>query len=709
MSQPLASDQPDSKRIRRHFCLVIAVAILARAIYFIQYLRSPVAGFHKADHQYYIEWAIRIASGDWLGSRVFEQGPLYPYLLGIGFKLFGSQESLMLAIQLMSGVLTASFVYACGRRLWGPTTGLLAGFIAALYGPLIYAECMLMKSFLSPLFTVATLYFGLRFQDDQRTRWLAMASVCVGLACLIRENHILMMVPLLMLTWFESRVHDNETDKSPRTDYSKAAKRFGWSIAACGLMLTPSLLRNLYVTGEFIVVTSGGGEVFYMAYEPDADGYYGNPDFVRPSPFYEHEDFRAEASRRVGHELSQGESSRYWFGKAWEHAIRSPGRTIGLMFRKAAILANDFEVPDSFDFRVVREFIPILYALPTMGWITGFGLLGYLVSIGDRRRLLLPIGLAAAHIVFVILVYNFARFRLGLIPIWILFAAFGINWLISTARSRVTGWSIKTSGAVLLVAFMSVCAFLPPIGYAKTALPLREKENRQQLLDRRELMKNIDELRLSVLQDADDAKLQRQLAFHLMEFGAFNEATKLYDRSIEIAPDDSRTRLLYGIDLHRALNKTEAAIAQLKQAATLDPELDEARYELIEIFMKGKQYNEALEQYQRLSKRHPNDSRLHFNVANLLQATGKFTQAINELQSAITDLQPKNRAQQQILFDSYQLSIMILRSKSEQLTKVDDRNLAALLRQIADRYQQIGLAAESMQIKTLARDIQNRL
>jgi len=709
MAQQLAQHE-DSMRIRRHFYMVTAVAIAARVIYFIQYVRSPVAGFHKADHQYYIEWAARISGGDWLGTRVFEQGPLYPYLLGIGFKLFGSQEYVILALQLVAGVITAVLVYASGKRLWGSTTGLLAGFVAALYGPLMYAECMLMKSFLSPMFTMASLYWGLRFQDDGRTRWLTLAGASIGLSCLIRENHILMLIPLLAIAWFASWRNSAamKSNNDTQDERKRSIKNVGCAVAAFGLMLLPSLARNLYVTGEFIVVTSGGGEVFYMAYEPKADGYYGNPEFVRPSPFFEHEDFRAEASRRSGRELTQGESSRYWFGQAWKHAIGSPVRTVGLMFRKAAILANDFEVPDSFEFRVVREFIPILYALPTMGWIVGFGLLGYCVSLRDYRRMSLPLGIAAAHIIFVVLVYNFARFRIGLVPVWLLFAAFGLTWLTNVVRTRVAGWSLKACGSILLVSFVTVCAFLPPMGYAKTALPLRQKENRQQLLDRRELIRNIDELRHSVADNPDDPKLQRQLAFHLMEFGAFNEGIQIYERAIEMAPKDPRTRLLYGIDLHRGMNRTDTAITQLKQATKLAPDLEEAHNELIQIFMKRKGYKAALFHYQKLSELNPQNSRLHFNVANLLQATGEMAKAIVELKATIKNLQPRLLAERQILFDSYQLTVMILRSKSEKLTKDDLQNLATLLRTIADGYQRLGRQAESNQIKTFADDVERR-
>lgn len=37
----------------------------------------------------YDAWAQRIAAGDWIGSEVFYQAPLYPYCLGVLFALAG--------------------------------------------------------------------------------------------------------------------------------------------------------------------------------------------------------------------------------------------------------------------------------------------------------------------------------------------------------------------------------------------------------------------------------------------------------------------------------------------------------------------------------------------------------------------------------------------------------------------------------------------
>ena len=74
-----------SDSTRRHWMWIIGAAALVRLLYFLWFLSSPLHGYYFADHLYYRNWGMQIASGDWFGLEVFEQGPLYAYLLGVAF------------------------------------------------------------------------------------------------------------------------------------------------------------------------------------------------------------------------------------------------------------------------------------------------------------------------------------------------------------------------------------------------------------------------------------------------------------------------------------------------------------------------------------------------------------------------------------------------------------------------------------------------
>ncbi|MEX0585340.1 MAG: glycosyltransferase family 39 protein, partial [Pirellulales bacterium] len=396
---------------RNRLVLLVIVALAVRAIYFLQYRGSPLDGYHIVDQRYYLEWVRQIAAGDWLGREVFEQGPLYPYLLGGVFATLGERLNLILTAQLALGLGVVLLTYAAGRRLFDDTTALVAGLVAAVYGPLVFYDCMILKSFLEPAATLVALYALLRHRDSGRWQWLCGAGVAIGLACLLRESHVLLAIPAAAAVACGPTPHT-----VPRTPWDRLRPVVVLAVSVA-LPIIPVTLRNYRVGGEWVWVTAGGGEVFYMGHGPAATGYYSPPDFITARPPLEHEDFRREAQRRSGQVMSRGQSSRFWFHEGLRAMAANPGRTVWLTFAKASVLLNDFEVPDSESYQLSRQFVPILRVLPSFGWIVGCGLLGLALCLRQWRRYGLLLGFVAAYVAPVLLLYNFGRFRIGLMPL----------------------------------------------------------------------------------------------------------------------------------------------------------------------------------------------------------------------------------------------------------------------------------------------------
>ena len=148
--------------------LVAAVALAVRALYLLEYRTSPFFDFLHLDPRYYHDWALSIAAGDWMGKEVFEQSPLYPYLLALYFIVFGQKLFLLRVLQFGLGAVTAVVITLLGRRLFGRAAGLAAGIGAALYAPFIFYEGQVMKEFLTPLFSALTLLLIYRGLDGAR-------------------------------------------------------------------------------------------------------------------------------------------------------------------------------------------------------------------------------------------------------------------------------------------------------------------------------------------------------------------------------------------------------------------------------------------------------------------------------------------------------------------------------------------------------------
>jgi 4-amino-4-deoxy-L-arabinose transferase-like glycosyltransferase len=421
------------------------------------YLNSSCNGLVLGDDIYYREWALRIRDGDWLGQGTFEQGPLYAYVLALGF-LAGIPEPVLLFLQMMSGVAVCALVYLCGRELFDERIATAAGVVTALYGPFLFYECMFMKTFLSPLFVTLTLYFGLRYARTSNWWWVGLSGATIGLACLLRESYVLLLLPLALWVW--SRAGAGPGGWRTRLGHWLAVA------AGFGLILTPSAVRNYLVAGEWVLVTTGGGEVIYIAHGPEADGYWHSRPVgsVKVNPRQEHQAYRDEAERRTGRKLTAAQSSRYWYGEALRAILADPGRFGSLTAKRAANLLNDLDFPDSSDYQTWRQFIPLLYLLPSFGWIVAFGMLGIAICVLDWKRHGLAIGLIAMIVLSVLLTYTFGRFRLGMMPLWILYATAGFFAWLSWWRSNSGRKRILAATATVACLAMTIFAFLPPPG-----------------------------------------------------------------------------------------------------------------------------------------------------------------------------------------------------------------------------------------------------
>ena len=359
----------------------------------------------------------------------------------------------------------------------------------------------------------------------------------------------------------------------------------GLVILGCTL---PATIHNKLVSGDWAWVTSGGGEVLSMAWDPDSNGYYFPPLFVRPTPVFEHEDFRLEASRRLGHSVTYQESSAFWSREAFRQMIHSPSRTARLAAQKLIIALNDFEVPDSEFFEIARTQISLFQILPTFGWICGWGLIGFFLPGCFQRSRLIVLSMIGIHLLSIILTYNFARFRLGMIPFWILFAAFAVVVIVQNLASHQTRRQLLAMGGLLGGSLLCLSCFLPPPGYQSTGYPEFSKAFGAFLNERKQLLHEAEQLshrktftlaekqHLAELYFAAQSKDQAEeelesiiredpnattalmlLAVLHGERGHFSKAEVLLKRALAVQPDDVALWANLGnIDFHRALSGT---------------------------------------------------------------------------------------------------------------------------------------------------------
>ena len=89
------------------FLVIFGAAFLLRLLYLNQVETIPLFYQPAGDGRGYDEWAQRIAAGDWLGTGVFYQAPLYPYFLGVLQTLVGHDLWFVRLVQIALGLCPA--------------------------------------------------------------------------------------------------------------------------------------------------------------------------------------------------------------------------------------------------------------------------------------------------------------------------------------------------------------------------------------------------------------------------------------------------------------------------------------------------------------------------------------------------------------------------------------------------------------------------
>src|SRR3954452_1473431 len=95
--------------------------------------------------------------------------PGYPLFIALVVLRIGEDLTALALAQHLLGVLTCLVVAALGMRFWGRWTGLLAGLLVALSGPLLIAEQYVMAETL--FIPLATLTIGWLALALERPRW----------------------------------------------------------------------------------------------------------------------------------------------------------------------------------------------------------------------------------------------------------------------------------------------------------------------------------------------------------------------------------------------------------------------------------------------------------------------------------------------------------------------------------------------------------
>lgn len=185
------------------------------------------------------------------GVPTAEHPPLFPLLIGLITKLGATGYLAQKLVLCAVGTVTVAFVGLAGREAAGPTAGLVAAALAAVYPFLWVVDGSLMSETLYGALLAATLWLALRFARRPSLGLAAGLGALAGLAALTR-GEALLLAPLLLV---------------PLAVRAGAAWRSRLTLAAVALgafalVLAPWTIRNLTVFEEPVLISTNGNAVF---------------------------------------------------------------------------------------------------------------------------------------------------------------------------------------------------------------------------------------------------------------------------------------------------------------------------------------------------------------------------------------------------------------------------------------------------------------
>jgi tetratricopeptide (TPR) repeat protein len=398
---------------------------------------TPVFRYLFIDSEYYDSVGRRLASGEGFPEGVFFMNVLYGAFLGGIYKILGTTDGgrvAALLLQCVLGSVSTVLLARLAARVGRPREGFLAGCLLAGFGPAIFYD----GSLLTPSLVLFLLTFALfvSFGPNPRPFPLGLLG---GVLVLSRASNVLFL-PGLALPLFR------------RGGFSK--RRLALFASGVALAVSPVTIRNFLVSRELVPVTANGGMALWAGNHDEATGIYSQPGFLtNPVPEREAEDYRAEASRRVGRELTLAESSRFWTRQTLRRVAEEPTSMARLAFRKLRVFFNATESQTNLSYYFARDYSEVLQIFRAdLGWILPFSILGLWTSARSLAPLALPI---AASLATCLVFYVSSEYRHPVVPSLLLFAAIGGRHAVEVLRS---GTLLRRFGLVSILVALFVAA-----------------------------------------------------------------------------------------------------------------------------------------------------------------------------------------------------------------------------------------------------------
>ena len=304
------------------------------------------------------------------------------------------------------------------------------------------------------------------------------------------------------------------------------------------LVLFPVALRNKIVGGDFALTTAQFGPNFYMGNHHNASGMYEPLRGGRGSWKYEQQDAVALAEKAAGRNLSPNEVSRYWTKKTLAEIFSNPADWLYLMGKKWLLFWNFIENSDTESQYAYESWSAVLTALGSFlhfGVIASLAIFGIAVTAKNYRQLWLLYLFVLFYSSSVTLFFIFARYRLPLVPLLVMFSAAGmVQGTLLFRRKRIKALTLSAAIA-LSGAMVFNWKIIPQDQEHFRALSLSNMCTESLVVGKTQ--QAVEYCLQSLKYDSRKVKILNNLGAALIEERRFEEAIPFLQRAAKINPN----------------------------------------------------------------------------------------------------------------------------------------------------------------------------
>jgi tetratricopeptide (TPR) repeat protein len=543
-------------------------------------------------------------------------------------------------VQMLLGLLNVVLAFFAGRALFSESVGHISAAGMALIWVLPYFEGELLAPVLLVTLVLLQILVWQRWLQRGGWRWSILSGVLLGFFALTRPNALLLFPLLLLWSWRVERkrrdpnrgVEGSSAESDPPLESLESLPsappsnvRSALLGLSLGLLLTvlPASLRNYLIAGDPVLITANAGVNLYIGNNPEADGYtaripiLGELAGLPGWTCFDQPRIQQAVSRLEGRELSATEVSSFFASKALDFVLEEPGRALALAAKKAALFWGPAEISNNREIQIVRDESAVLRYLPGFATLLSLAVLGAIRLGVEQRRLghkpanpdahgirqcthRMP-GFALSALLLLVVAVYFAshlpffvagRYRVPLVPILMLFAAFGIERLVADLRTRrwrsASPWALGLLAALVL-AHVPLVSYSPDVGQYH----FQRGDAYRMQGDRASAER---EYRLAITRDPEPGPVpHNNLGALLTQQGRLREALEQLQVAVRLAPRYLSAQVNLSVAWLRA-QQPARAIEALQAAVRIDPEQAELRERLGALLLQAGRPQDAIPQ-----------------------------------------------------------------------------------------------------------------